>query len=142
MTTLHDLAARVEGLSGPDRGIDAEIELAIGNWPAEHYEAWCRYQECGECVNPPILQPINPRWFTTSIDAAMTLVPEGWLLAGMFQRNCKLPNWIWKAELWSPDADRNVSGIARNADCPAIALTACALKARATQPAETDHGGE
>lgn len=77
MTDLIALAERVEKAEGPDRGLDAEIELAIGNWTPEHLEAWSRYEECGEACNPPMHVPVPPQWFTASLDAAMTLVPEG-----------------------------------------------------------------
>jgi hypothetical protein len=75
--------------------------------------------------------------FVYSLDAAMTLVPEGWFLQGLSERNASgSHNWRWKAELWSPDSDANVRGIARqvHADkcAPALALCAAALKARAT----------
>ena len=76
MTDLSDLIARIEAASGPCIGLDADIELATGNWSEHHHEAWQRYQECGEAVNPPLCVPVNPNRFTASIDAALTLVPK------------------------------------------------------------------
>ena len=67
------LSTRVEQAGGPSRGLDAEIELAIGNWSIHHFDAWTHFQECGEAVNPPMCQPVDPAHYTTSLDAAMAL---------------------------------------------------------------------
>jgi hypothetical protein len=74
---LLALAERVEALVGPDREFDADIELAIGNWSPEHHEAWNRYQEYGECANPPFTEPCPPRRFTADLNAAKALEEEG-----------------------------------------------------------------
>lgn len=55
---LLALADRVEALTGPDREVDAAI--------------WCELN--GEMA---VLTP-NLSYYTASLDAAMTLVPEGW----------------------------------------------------------------
>lgn len=73
---LLELAERCGEVEGPCMGLNADIELATGNWTEHHYEAWQRYQECGEAVNPPMGIPVNPQPFTASLDAALTLVPE------------------------------------------------------------------
>jgi hypothetical protein len=73
---LLTLAAKCEAASGACMGTDADIELAIGNWPPEHYEAWSRFQECGEAANPPFAQPVGPNRYTGSLDAAMMLIPS------------------------------------------------------------------
>lgn len=122
MTNLSSLIERIEAATGPDHEMDAAIELAFTDDRGVQPLAFFKHKiTIGKRRTIP---------FTASIDAAMTLVPEGWLMAGLWERNTKLPNWRWKAELWSPDADRNVSGIARNSESPALALCAAALKAR------------
>lgn len=117
----QELIARIEAASGPCIGLDADIEVATGKWSEHHYEAWQRYQECGEAVNPPMWVPVNPNRYTASIDAALTLVPEGhdkWAVSGrnaaVVQSNSKAvthTNWTYAAT-------------------PALALCAAALKAR------------
>jgi hypothetical protein len=122
------LADRVESLTGPCAGDDADIELAIGNWSPEHHEAWNRYQECGECANPPLTSPSPPRPFTASLDAAMSLKPDGrefsieggWDYSGCHPAHVRATAWV--------------SGAPRvYAATPALALTAASLRARAEQ---------
>lgn len=116
MTDLSQLIERIEAASGPDRELDMLIQNACRKGRKRHHTDSYR------AANAPR--------YTASIDAAMTLVPTGWLMAGLWERNTNRPNWRWKAELWSPDADRDVSGIARNSESPALAICAAALRAR------------
>ena len=58
MTDLLDLADRCEKAAGPDRQIDVDILFEVV-WEGQGHEP-----------------PQTP--FTASIDAALTLVPEGW----------------------------------------------------------------
>lgn len=57
--------------------LDAQIEVCTGRWAEQHYDAWMRYQECGESCNPPMAVPIPPNRYTGSADAAFTLIPPG-----------------------------------------------------------------
>jgi hypothetical protein len=128
MGRLSELAERCERATGPDRGLDADIELAIGNWTPEHHEAWNRFQECGEAVNPPMAQPVDPHWFTTSIDAAMQLVPEGCRLASFGQHR---DGW-WEAIIVTPAPGDD--GYAKGkASEGALALVAASLRARSSK---------
>ena len=75
MTTreeLRALAERVMALTGADREVDAMIAVAlgIGGNVIATPEGWC--------VGGPSGQPFLSPAYTASIDAAMTLVPEGW----------------------------------------------------------------
>jgi hypothetical protein len=79
LTTLLALAERCEQAAGPDRELDAEIALAIGytrEKKGRQRIAWWR--------NPKGQQLGYDGWhnfppsFTASLDAAVTLVPEGW----------------------------------------------------------------
>lgn len=70
---MTDLISRLEALTAPSRELDEEIALANG-WTriphsSGHVSGWC----CPDgqiCANAP--------HFTSSIDAALTLVPKGW----------------------------------------------------------------
>lgn len=85
---LTTLAERVEAASGPDRGLDAEIAVALkigarGLLPDDH-EYLSRVRKADGCA-------VGTYWFhcrsgmslrtaeayTASIDAALTLVPPG-----------------------------------------------------------------
>lgn len=55
---LRALADRVEKATGPDRGLDVDIEHARG-WPDAQWTS-------------------DARRYTASLDAAVTLVPRGW----------------------------------------------------------------
>jgi hypothetical protein len=84
MTDLLELAARVEGLQGPDREVDARIAHAI-KW---RWDAWeegdIRIEDRPlEYVIDRVQNSHNSIWrnlprYTASVDHAMSLVPEGW----------------------------------------------------------------
>ena len=135
----NDLIARLEAATGPCRGLDADIELASGNWTAHRYEAWSRYQECGEACNPPIAVPCPPNRYTASIDAALTLVPEGW--AFRLKQTTRYDQTCWTGDgqqpAWTvslmPDdnkADNFMFYEHGGAATPALAIVIAALKAR------------
>lgn len=76
---LDDLIARLEEAARPDRGLDAEIALSIG-WTFHRdpfFEFW-REPDGTDADD----EHEEPPQFTASLDAAMTLVPEGmmWFL--------------------------------------------------------------
>jgi hypothetical protein len=60
MTALLDLAERCEKSEGPSRELDRDIAQAV---EGEVYPAWSIF---------------NSSPYTASVDAALTLVPEGW----------------------------------------------------------------
>lgn len=70
---LDDLIAKLEAATGPSRELDSAIAAALGvdGWTAEEWDAVIADPEI---ENPEIGSA--PR-FTRSIDAALTLVPEG-----------------------------------------------------------------
>jgi len=118
MTNHADLIARLEALEGPDREADLLI-LECAHTEAE--------------IEREMDIPGYPRRYTSSLDAALTLVPGGWLwqagrsnigmenkpnfYSGPFAQ-CHRPGWRWFG--------------ARGAT-PAIALTTAALKARGAE---------
>ena len=86
MTTAQqwlDLAERIEAATGADREIDACIEVALIPWPnvGEAEQSICDEDEWSVVEREPDGRRVDRRapWhFTASIDAAMTLVPDGW----------------------------------------------------------------
>lgn len=81
MTDLLALADRVEKLTGPDRDLEAEIWLACtpgatrNKWSYVHKATGreCTVDETRDATDRLIIVPE----YTTSIDAALTLLPEG-----------------------------------------------------------------
>ena len=122
MTDTSELIRRLEEATEGSRFLDGQIASYLGIFPDMGYETW----EAVERDAPH---------YTTSIDAALTLVPEG--LDGkdtcvLFERyangkgNCGILPW-WKRsrddEVWSKE----------QATLP-LALCIAALKARARVP--------
>jgi hypothetical protein len=139
------LAERCEQAAGPDRELDAIISATLDGYTAieERHGGWI--VATGKGVMERSLGLIDPgkhsRNFTpqhhdtpayaASLDAAMTLVPEGML---------------WTVEQWANGATASVartrpyeSGKRYHAATPALALCAAALRARVSAP--TDKGG-
>lgn len=124
---LEALAARVEALTGPDREVDAEIAVASKAVPYDMEPAFGAGWWRGIYDNRHWQAPE----YTASIDAAMTLVPEGWEAA------------IYSAPVGS-DLNANVQieteqmrqrpdfyPLESIAKSPALALCAAALRAKA-----------
>lgn len=126
MWQLSELAHDCERLEAPNVGMDANIEFAIGNWSLVQFDAWQYYQMCGESANPPLTNPGDPRPFTSSIEEANKLVPEGWEVSLYWG----YPNSKPEAQLEN-QAIRDVFGVpvVGQAATPAIALCAAALRA-------------
>lgn len=130
---LSALASRVEGLKGPDREVDALVRCAVFAPAAAYVEqspingAWCVY-EVGYNGKPRIWEPRNLSHdartgsFTASLDAALTLVPEGWVVGQM--------SW-WREDRSATCHMDNKYGLkaCSGADTLPIALTAAALRA-------------
>lgn len=115
---LIALAERVEGLAGPCRETDAEIAEAVGE---EHgrKSGWCNsdngdYYVIEECARP----------YTASLDAAMTLVPEGhfWLRLSELTMTVSRPD---------PNEKRWAKHFEAAGATPALALVAASLRAHA-----------
>ena len=138
MSDLIELAARCEAATGPDRELDAEIASQLSGHeaylvtigPDHRREEWVFIStDAGDAS--PTSRPV-PR-YTSSLDAAMTLVPEGWflnLLTELDQRN-------WEVSLRSPILDdfrrfatSRTYGNEKGVATPALALCTAALRAR------------
>lgn len=141
MSDLLALAERCEAATGPDRELDVAIALACGI--VRERDGNCLYGHRDFSVM--VLErgyydhdghaPELPA-YTASLDAAMTLVPEGWVLD---RGTLFWPGQVAKAYLveTKPDADGTRwfgAGCAQvnaaNDTSLALALTAAALRAR------------
>ncbi len=115
MTDSTDLIARLEAAEGPDRGLDAEIARLKGY--EVHDKLWVRVTSY-DGHEKGALSPLPH--YTASIDAALTLVPEGW--GWSFGQTPTDEGVEYHAQVnWEPI----VAG-----GTPAIALCIAALKAR------------
>ena len=126
------LVERIEAATGPDRELDVEIALSLGIVTEREGNTFYGHRDYGTMVlehdyydyagGPPELPH-----YTTSIDAAMTLVPEGWMR-------------IFGDD---PDSGKAVAGLYKGSEGDAksiaetipLALCAAALRARAPLPA-------
>ena len=121
MSTEIDLISRLSAATGPSRELDGEIALANG-WTQE------RDRFVGDCWKSPRgrYQSGPPR-FTESIDAALTLVPEGYgfmiryheTADGKMRACCSLLGCNGVGDTW------DVWG-----NTPAIAIAIACLKAK------------
>ncbi len=107
--TLLALAERCEQAAGPDK----ELDFTIDNFMLKHGP------EADRIRNPRYVLP-----YTTSLDAAVTLVPEGW----RWWVNSSPFGRCWLV------ANDQIADKAQSEKCatPALALCAAALRARAT----------
>lgn len=122
-----DLISRIESADGPDRGGDAEIAAAVRYFPKNGGFVWKNDLEpnCPEVGRVTCVTSLgtggphyeSPR-YTASIDAALTLVPEGWSYVIR-------PGYVGLRHPRNPEND--VTSWANDA---ALALAAAVLKAR------------
>lgn len=133
---LNALALRCEEATGPDRELDDAIARTVGICLHEDREVTVlpaddededdfpgfahRCRKCGDRRGMKLL----PKSYTASLDAAMTLIPEGWEWS---LDNCGSETFgPWNVEMGDPARFHPVEG--RTA---ALALCAAALRARA-----------
>jgi hypothetical protein len=103
--TLNALADRCERATGPSMDLDWDIATAVWNAPER------RYESDTPCV-------------THSLDAAMSLVPEGHQFGAGRDNLCPGPEgWAWISDSEDYTLIR--------AATPALALSAAALRSRA-----------
>jgi hypothetical protein len=119
MATLEKLAERCEKATGPDRELDAQI----GRYFSADFLGYV---------------PDDPQYgcaeFTRSLDAAMTLVPEGWPRS--VSDNAGILGLHGHASV-TANPGGNIRKFTADAATPALALSAAALKARSQL-----HGGD
>lgn len=129
--SLSDLIARLEKATGPHRELDLRIARAHG-W-RDCGAAWARPGETHSSVWAPPA-------FTASIEAALTLVPEGWEYH--ISNRAPAPH-TGRAYVHNGEMQFIGGGMVRNpkyrgyettASIPALALCIAALRAREVQP--------
>ena len=143
MTCYADLIAKLEAAPEGSRELDLEITKAVG-WCAKSawYDSegdclqWHEHHDFGSTTAAELLSdPLHH--FTTSLDAALTLVPEGLVrwsvsreITGVGSEN---PTDWYDAVL--SDFYNEFSGQGQS-NTPALALCIAALKARAAEEGE------
>ena len=125
---LEELAAACERATGPDRELDTDILIALhpGSWRKAKGEAFIP-----EKGWEPGSYSQSARTYTASLDAAMTLVPEGatWSVTDPANRDGSKSVFGYPSR-----AHASVAGSDREhhyAVTPALALCVAALRARA-----------
>ena len=142
---LLELAERVEKLVRPSEGSDALIRCALFG-PGEAYVkqspingAWCIYHGVDRSGAPKLWEGKAPRGkFTGSIDAALSLVPEG-MLWGLANVSVREPRPIY-GRASATVGHENDATPPVEAATPALALCAAALRARASITRTTGDG--
>lgn len=122
--TRDELIAALEKAEGPDRALDSAIyaELRLDGWTPEEWAV--------TLADPKFINPTIPgvAAYTASIDAALTLVPDGYVWR-MHQPAVGLKG-KWVAEIFTqPMWDSCREG--KHPTAPAIAIVIAALRARA-----------
>jgi hypothetical protein len=142
------LADRVESLTGPDREVDWLIADALGEVPEHVIQGtvgtpygWFRREDQWSLTRTKEsdvyagVESWSPKPRTASLDAAMSLVPEGWSV-GIGH----LPGADWKirahlrdhrSQSLTKDGHSHIWVEGHHANCFALALVAAALLARA-----------
>lgn len=130
------LIERIEGASGGSRELDDEIAFAVS--------AMGERVPCGHTFNRITghKSGIAARHYTTSIDAAMTLVPEGWRVSKL-EQHWRTGRWIaqlserpTEGQLKAFDDGKtigwNTADTSPDAATPALALVVAALRSRSS----------
>lgn len=131
---LDELIKRLESATGPDRALADDVLLACG-WSMIEFGAldnpsyeWIAPDESTTYVGGDQPNPL------ASLDAALTLVPEGWARGVMWSDIHGIEAWVQERpgyttchQGYSPDGDTSTK-------CAALALTIAALKARNPNP--------
>lgn len=135
MADLLLLAEDCERVPEPERSLDGDIAIAIG---------WT-FQKMKGDRQPYYRRPGDTEWFmrselpkyTSSIDAALTVIPEGWFFSGLDQQPPAVRVWTeGNIAYHSPGLD----GL--HAATPALAICAAALRAHARLLADVGQSGE
>ena len=156
-SSLSDLIARLRQSTGPDRELDAHIAASVGlpmtfcDFDAGCYHGGCRSPGCGKPLGLTDERRSYPHdWrdderlprYTSSIDAAMTLVPEGWRVnsgdfsvEGRFAWMLTLAGqprteWFARRRSMTDDYDGDPLYMSGRGKTLSIALCIAALKAR------------
>lgn len=131
--TLDKLIEALEKATGPSRELDAEIAAAV-DFRADdgHLSARATVTKFGAAYlaersqsHQNIWSHVLPR-YTASLDAAITLVPDGYLW--MLHHGIQSTAIVWSLESDYDEGHPRPTG--QHEDSPAIALTLACMKAR------------
>lgn len=129
---LLDRAARCEAATGPDRDLDRRIAAASGRAVWKNGSVWMTREyrpPSGRERSPkPVDAPVPD--YTGSIDAALTLVPEGWSWGLSHESERSDGRTFASVRRYWSSFDRDHFCWAAT---PALALCAAALRARAAE---------
>ena len=124
ITDLEQLIARLEAASKGSRDLDRAIHLVVF---ADFIKERGMTEEGNGWRDPEFGAIAPPQDYTTSIDAALTLVPPIWRVYAIQEQYVDPPN------LWFVGLDRrreHRESMIGKAPTPALALCIAALKAR------------
>jgi hypothetical protein len=127
MSALLELAERCEQATGPDCELNREVAQAAG-W-RKGGKVWALGSSLQGWAPPGAPSKdlrLDVPHYTASLDAAMTLVPEGWYLGDLTQCNEDDVPQACLTEIDEPCRDAGAS-----ASTLALSLCAAALRARA-----------
>lgn len=115
------LIERIEAAEEPSRELDAEIARALSGNPTYHWYMHFDGEYSSDATAPA---------YTASLDAAMTLVPEGWgVMLNMSENGLHAQARVFRSHPANFQSDNEAA-------TPALALCAAALKAQE----QTDEG--
>lgn len=134
-----DLIARLGKLSGPDRECDAQIALATNEVPSEGHRP-CAAVDVGTFGVGSYGYWKAPA-YTASIDAAMTLVPEGHI-ADTQERRMNSALFERAEESWAQIESIDGGGTLSDATAQTVAIALCIAALKARSRSSRDGGGE
>lgn len=133
MTVMDDLIKKLEAATGPDREIDLHIFAVLNrpdpiakiDWGCIGDRVTYGTGEWEYCADWPM--------FTFSVDAALTLVPEGWAIHTIHGGQIKDGKQGWAVNICVNGNNMDDLMVEREHldERPAIAICIAALKARA-----------
>lgn len=130
----NELIAKLEAATGPDRALDGEIFKACypnRDW-LEFADGWCARDPDDGCAFD-----VAPK-YSASIDAALTLVPEGWGGSIHFSEDrpdCELHCTVSLGRSYPTNANAYAGKSGKDATRASVALAICiaALRAKDSQ---------
>ena len=94
MTSLQEIIERLTVAAGPDREIDADIWLATRvGWVRQRYNNWLGLQSRGSDAAERQYALLYAPTFSASLDAALSLVPEGYVWRACEQLHYRGDGW-------------------------------------------------
>lgn len=163
MSALLELAARCEAATDPDRELDGAVRKAVHGdfgFCGDNEGAW----QCCACMEPAIYLTQEPGcgapmglsdertsypndwredarlpYYTASLDAAMTLAPNGHVMSGLSQEDTDNPQRKWAAEYRRGFKTSYDKAFPARAATGPLALCAASLRARHALLGTKDH---